>query len=47
MLRLLLDGNEMDLYEDVSVNLTLQFSDVQNVNSPAGSFSQTFRIPAT
>lgn len=47
MLRLLLDGNEMDLYEDVSVNLTLQFSDVQNVNSPTGSFSQTFRIPAT
>lgn len=47
MLRLLLDGNEMDLYEDVSVNLTLQFANVQNINSSTGSFSQTFRIPAT
>ena len=47
MLRLTLEGNEIDLYEDVSVNLTLQFTDVQNINSPAGSFSQTFRVPAT
>ena len=47
MLRLTLEGHEIDLYEDVSVNLTLQFTDLQNVNSPAGSFSQTFRVPAT
>ena len=47
MLRLTLEGHEIDLYEDVSVNLTLQFTDVQNINSPAGSFSQTFRVPAT
>ena len=47
MLRLLLDGNEMDLYENESVNLTLQFADIQNINTSTGSFSQTFRIPAT
>ncbi len=47
MLRVTLQGHEVDLYEDVSVNLTLQFTDVQNVNNPAGSFSQTFRVPAT
>jgi len=47
MLRLTLEGHEIDLYEDVSVNLTLQFANVQNVNAPAGSFSQTFRVPAT
>ncbi len=47
MLRLLLDGTEVDLYENESVNLTLQFADVQNINSSTGSFSQTFRLPAT
>ena len=47
MLRLVLDGNEMDLYENESVNLTLQFSDVQEINATTGSFSQTFRLPAT
>ena len=47
MLRLVLDGNEMDLYENESVNLTLQFADIQNINATTGSFSQTFRLPAT
>jgi hypothetical protein len=47
MLRLVLDGTEVDLYENESVNLTLQFSDVQNIQSTTGSFSQTFRLPAT
>ena len=47
MLRLLLDGTEIDLYENESVNLTLQFSDVANINATKGSFSQTFRVPAT
>ena len=47
MLRLILDGTEVDLYENESVNLTLQFADVQNINSSTGSFSQTFRLPAT
>ena len=47
MLRLLLDGNEIDLYQDESVNLTLQFADIQEINNSLGSFSQTFRVPAT
>jgi hypothetical protein len=47
MLRLLLDGNEMDLYQNESVNLTMQFADVQEINSSLGSYSQTFRLPAT
>ena len=37
MLRLVLDGTEVDLYENESVNLTLQFSDVQNIQSTTGS----------
>lgn len=47
MLRLVLDGTEIDLYENESVNLTLQFSDVSDINATKGSFSQTFRVPAT
>ena len=47
MLRLLLDNTEIDLYENESVNLTLQFSDVRDIAQSAGSFSQTFRVPAT
>jgi hypothetical protein len=47
MLRLVLDGNEMDLYDNESVNLTLQFADIQNINTATGTFSQTFRLPAT
>jgi len=47
MLRVYLQGSEVDLYQDESVNLTLQFADIQNINAAAGSYSQTFRIPAT
>lgn len=47
MLRVYLNGSLVDLYQDESVNLTLQFTDIQNINATAGSFSQTFRIPAT
>ena len=47
MLRVYLQGSEVDLYQDESVNLTLQFADIQNINAAAGSHSQTFRIPAT
>ena len=47
MLRVYLNGSEVDLYQDESVNLTLQFADIQNINAAAGSYSQTFRIPAT
>ncbi len=37
----------LDLYSDDPVSLTKQFTDIQDVNSPKGSFSQSFRIPAT
>tara|TARA_R110000737_G_scaffold352781_1_gene400286 strand:- start:5014 stop:7260 length:2247 start_codon:yes stop_codon:yes gene_type:complete len=37
----------VDLYENVPVNLTYQFSDVTQINKAKGSYSQTFRIPAT
>ena len=47
MLRLLLDNTEIDLFENESVNLTLQFSDVSDINNSKGSFSHTFRVPAT
>ena len=47
MLRLYCNGSEVDLYQDESVNLTLQFTDLQNINAATGSYSQTFRIPAT
>jgi len=36
----------LDLFEDDPVNITRQFSDAQ-LNKPSGSFSQTFRLPAT
>ena len=47
MLRLYLNGSEVDLYQDESVNLTVQFTDLQSINATTGSYSQTFRIPAT
>lgn len=36
----------LDLFKDDPVNVNRQFSDVQ-LNKPSGSFSQTFRLPAT
>ena len=47
MLRLTLAGSEIELYENEPVNLSYQFSDIQNINSSASSFSQTFRVPLT
>tara|TARA_R110002020_G_scaffold40381_3_gene119426 strand:+ start:1955 stop:4870 length:2916 start_codon:yes stop_codon:yes gene_type:complete len=37
----------LELYSNDPVSLTKQFTDIQNVNSPSGSFSQSFRVPAT
>jgi len=37
----------VDLYENVPVNLNYQFADVSQINKTQGSYSQTFRIPAT
>ena len=47
MLRLNVSDVDLDLYQDEAVNLTIQFSDLENINSPVGSFSQTFRVPGT
>ncbi len=37
----------IELYEHAPVNLNYQFADVSNINTSVGSYSQTFRIPAT
>ncbi len=37
----------IDLYENIPVEVTYQFSDIQNINSSVGNYSQTFRVPAT
>ncbi len=37
----------IDLYEHAPVNLNYQFSDVTEINKAKGSYSQTFRVPAT
>ena len=47
MLRLNVSNVDLDLYQDEAVNLTIQFSDLENINSAVGSFSQTFRVPGT
>jgi hypothetical protein len=41
------DQFNIDLYENIPVEVTYQFSDIQNINSSVGNYSQTFRIPAT
>jgi len=38
---------DIELYTDAPVNLKYQFTDVSKVNQTVGSYSQTFRIPAT
>ena len=47
MLRLTIDGNEIELYENEPVNLSYQFSNLQDINASSSSFSQTFRVPLT
>lgn len=47
MLRLTIDGNEIELYENEPVNLSYQFSNLQDINSSSSNFSQTFRVPLT
>jgi len=37
----------IELYEHAPVNLNFQFADVSQINKTQGSYSQTFRIPAT
>ena len=47
MLRLTIEGNEIELYENEPINLSYQFSNIQEINASASSFSQTFRVPLT
>ena len=47
MLRLTLAGSEIELYENEPVNLSYQFSDLQEINASRSNFSQTFRVPLT
>jgi hypothetical protein len=37
----------LDIYEDQAVPITKSFTDVEQINRPFGSFSRTFRLPAT
>ncbi len=37
----------LDLYENDPVNLKFQYSDITEIQKAAGTYSQTFRIPAT
>jgi len=47
MLRLTLADNDIELYQNEPVNLSYQFSDLQEINSSRANFSQTFRVPLT
>jgi len=48
-LKVTVDGTEyiLDTYKDDPINLKLQYSNVNKLQSAVGSFSQSFRIPAT
>jgi uncharacterized delta-60 repeat protein len=37
----------LDLYDDVSVNLNMSFSEIQDITSKNSGFSQSFRLPGT
>ena len=41
------DDTYIDLYDNQPVNLKYQYSDISEVQTAVGSFSQSFRIPAT
>lgn len=47
MLRLVINNKDVELYEDAPVNLRFQYSDVEQIQNPLGSYSQTFRVPLT
>lgn len=47
MLRLTISNSDVELYENAPVNLKLSYSDIEKINNPRGSFSQTFRVPLT
>ena len=39
--------SRLEGYINEPLNFTLQFSDIENIQSPAGSYSQTFTLPNT
>lgn len=41
------EQHTIELYKHAPVNLNYQFTDVTQINKTIGSYSQTFRIPAT
>ena len=47
MLRLVINNTDVELYENAPVNLKFQFSDVEKINNPLASYSQSFRVPLT
>jgi len=47
MLRLVINNQDVELYENAPVNLKFQFSDVEKINNPLASYSQSFRVPLT
>ena len=47
MLRLIINNKDVELYENAPVNLKFQFSDVEKINNPLASYSQSFRVPLT
>lgn len=47
MLRIVLSGHELELYENQPITLRLQYSSISDLASPRSDFSQTFRVPMT
>ena len=37
----------LDLYDDVSININMSFSEIQDITSKNSGFSQSFRLPGT
>lgn len=47
MLRLTIDGKDVEMYDNDPVVLNYQFQDFQEINSSKSNYSQTFRVPLT
>ena len=41
------DWHQVEVYEFEPINLSYQFTQVENINEPASNFSQRFRVPLT
>jgi hypothetical protein len=41
------DWHQVEVYEFEPINLSYQFTSVENINKPASNFSQRFRVPLT